>query len=126
MRLEDLDRRQEREHGRDLRRRHAGGETGDVAARHGRIDDHPRELDCVEGHGFLGDSHVDAVEGDELVQQVELGLRLAVELDDATVLDHEGGLWVEGAREGDQAERRVLGNEVVAADRPVGVEVRAG
>ena len=61
---------------------------------------------------------VDPVAGDELVDQVELGLGLAVELDDAAVLDPKRGLRVERAREGDEPERGILGHEVVAADRP--------
>ena len=71
-----------------------------------RVDEHPRELDVVERHRLLGDREVDAAARDELVEQVELGLGLAVELDDAAVLDAQRGLGVVRARERDQPERR--------------------
>ena len=122
-RLEDLDRRQEREHLRDLGGRHARDETRDLTARDGRVDEHAREGERVERHGLLGHGDVDATAGDELVEQVEVRLRLAVELDDPPVLDAERRLRVEWARERDEAERRILGNEVVAADRPCRVEL---
>ena len=95
------------------------------AARRGAVDEHPRERDVVERHRLLGDREVDAAAGDELVEQVELGLGLAVELDDAAVLDAQRGLGVVRARERDQPERGVLGHEVVAADGPRRVELRA-
>ncbi len=122
-RLEDLDRRQEREHLRDLGGRHARDEPRDLPARDGRVDQHAREGERVERHGLLGHGDVDATAGDELVEQVEVRLRLAVELDDPPALDAERRLRVEWARERDEAERRILGNEVVAADRPCRVEL---
>ena len=82
-------------------------------------------VDLVERHRLLGDREVDAAARDELVEQVEIGLGLAVELDDAAVLDAQRRLRVVGARERDQPERGVLGDEVVAADRPRRVELRA-
>ena len=84
-----------------------------------------RERDLVERHRLLGDGEVDAATGDELVEQVELGLGLAVELDDAAVRDAQRRLGVVRAGERDQAERGVLGHEIVAADRPRRVELRA-
>ena len=125
-RLQDLDRREERERRGDLRRGHARGQARDLAAGDRRVDDHARELERFERHRLLGDGQVDAVARDELVEEVELGLRLAVELDDPPILDPERGLGIERAREGDEAERRVLGYEVVAADRPRGVERGTG
>ena len=103
-----------------------GGQPRDLGARNRGIDDHPRELDRVERHRLLGHGQVDPVAGDELVDQVELLLRLPVELDHAALLDPERRLGVEGARERDQAEHRILGHEIVAADRPRGVERRPG
>ena len=125
-RLEDLDGGEKSQRRRDLGGRHARGQPCDLGARHGGIDDHPCELDRVERHRLLGDGHVEPVARDELVDQVELLLRLPVELDHAPLLDPKARLGVEGARERDQAEHRVLGHEIVAADRPRGVERRPG
>ncbi len=124
-RREQLDGREESEHARELRRRHARREARDLPARRRDVDETARELDVVERHRLLGDSEVDAAARDELVEQVELGLGLAVELDDAAVLDAQRGLGVVRARERDQPERGVLGHEIVAADGPRRVELRA-
>ena len=124
-RREQLDRGEQREHAREPARRHAGGQARDLAPRRVAVDEHAREGDLVERHRLLGHGEVDAAARDELVEQVELGLGLAVELDDATVLDAQRRLGIVGARERDQAERGILGNEVVAADRPRRVELRA-
>ena len=94
-------------------------------ARRCPVHERARERDVVERHRLLGDREVDAAARDELVEQVEIGLRLAVELDDAAVLDAQRGLGIVRARERDQPERGVLGHEVVAADGPRRVELRA-
>ena len=56
------------------------------------------------------------VAGDELVDEVEVGLGPPVELDHAAVAHHQRGRRVVGAGERDQPEVGVLGDEVVAAD----------
>ena len=94
-------------------------------ARRAAVHERLREGDVVERHRLLRDGEVDAAAGDELVEQVELVLGLAVELDDAAVGDAQRGLGVVRAGERDQAERGVLGHEIVAADGPRRVELRA-
>jgi hypothetical protein len=56
------------------------------------------------------------VPGDELVDEVELVLGPPVQLHDAPVADDERRRRVVRAREGDQAELGLLGDEMVPAD----------
>ena len=63
--------------------------------------------------------------GDELVDQVEVGLGDAVELDHAAVGDPQRRLGVVRPGHRDQPEGRVLGDEGVTADGTVGEELRA-
>ena len=66
------------------------------------VDQHAREVERGRCHRFLGHVQVEAVVGDEEVEGVELGARLAVHLDHAAVLDAQAGLRVVGAVGDDQ------------------------
>ena len=72
---------------------------------------------------------VDAVARDERVDDVEVALAPAVELDHPAVVDDERRFRVVGRVEGDQAERRVLDGEAVEVDalrvhEPVAADAR--
>jgi hypothetical protein len=69
------------------------------------------------GHGLGGDVEIQAVAGDELVDDVEVGGGLAVQLGDLTVAHHQRGLRVMRAVHRDQAQSRVGDAETVEVDR---------
>ena len=90
-RLEDLDGGEKRERRRDLGGRHARGQPRDLGARDRRDRRAIRANSTVSS--AIASSATDRsmpVAGDELVDQVELLLGLAVELDHAAVLDPRG------------------------------------
>ena len=121
-RAHQLDGREQREHGREFCRRHAAHEPADLVAGHARIHDHARHREVVECHRLGRDTSVDPVAGDELVEQVEVGLGDPVELDDPPVGDPQRRRRIGRARERDQPDRGILGHEHVAADRALLVE----
>ena len=116
-RLHQLERTQQAEYPSDLGRRHALDEPQDLGARRLVPADHAREGEVVDRHRLLGHGHVDAVGGEEGIDQVEVGLLHAIELDDAPGFDADRRRRVVGTVEGDQAQLRVLGHDHVTADR---------
>ncbi len=115
-RRQQLDGREQRQHLGDAGRRHAAHQARELGAGDVRVDEHAGELQRLERHRLLGDVDVDPVAGDELVDEVEVGLGAPVELDDPPVAHHQRGGRVVGTGERDQAELGVLRHEVVAAD----------
>ena len=117
-RLEDLDRCEKRQRRGDLRGRHPRDEPCDLRRGHRGVDDHPRQLDRVERHRLLGDGHVDPVARDELVDQVELRLRLAVELHHPPLLDPKLGSGSKGL---ENATRPSAGSSGTRVSRLIGL-----
>ena len=112
-----LDRAQQRDDARELGGGGAPGEADDVLPGRARVDDQAGERDVVEGVRLLGHRRVDAVRGDERVDEVEVGGRHAVQLSDAAGrVDLNGGLGIVRARERDEPRVVVLLGEAVEVD----------
>ena len=84
---------------------------------HVDVDEHPRERRVGERHRLGSDVEIDAVGRDEAIERVEALARLAVELADDTVLDHERRRGVAGAVHGHEAERRLGPDQRLAPER---------
>ena len=92
-------------------------EPHELGARHVDVDQQARERRVLERHRLGCDLEVDAVGGDEAVERVEALARLAVELADDAVRDHERRLRVAGAVHGDEPERRLGPDQRLAPER---------
>ena len=113
-----LDGAQERDDARELGGGRAAGEADDVLPGRARVDDEAGELDVVEAGRLPRHRRVDAVRGDERVDEVEAGGGHAVQLSDAAGrVDLDGGLGIVRARERDEPRVVVLVGEAVKVDR---------
>lgn len=95
---------------------HAAGQSHHLGAGHTRVDEQAGVGGLVDGHRLGRRVEVDAVGGDEGVDDVEVGLGASVELDHAAVLDDQGRHRVRGRVEGHQAEAGVGHGEAVEVD----------
>ena len=94
LREHQLDRVEQRDHAGQPRGRQSAREADELGARHVDVDEPPRQLRVVEARGLGGDIEVEAVADEKVVERVPFLLAPAVELDDASLLDHERGLRV--------------------------------
>ena len=99
-----------------LGRSERGGVLHQLGARDVDVDQTAGKLQGVDLHGLLGKVEVDAIAGDEGVDQVELGGLLAVKLDHDAVLDPDGRGRVIGRVDGDQTNLGPLGDVAVLVD----------
>ena len=90
----ELDRVEEADDARELRRRQTAREAHELGARDVHVDEHVRELEVVERHRLRSHVEVDPVRDDEAVDDVELGSVAAVHPRDDPVLDDEPRLGV--------------------------------
>ena len=114
----ELDRAQSRDDPGELLGRRARGQTDDVRARRGGVDDQAGERDVVEGVRLLRHRRVEPARGDEGVDEVEVGGRASVEFGDAAVrVERDGGLGIVRRGERDEPCLVVPLGEAVEVDR---------
>ena len=101
---------------RELGGSHAGCQPHYLRTRDGGIDDEPGVVRVVERHRLVGDREVETVTGDELVEDVELRLRLPVHLRDPAVAHDDRRRGVVRRVERDEPELGVLHREAVEVD----------
>ena len=84
-----LDRVEQPDDARELRRRKAAGQPDELGARDVHVDEPAGEVEIVERHGLDRDLEVETVRDDEAVDDVEVGRAAAVHARDDSVLDDE-------------------------------------
>ena len=106
-----------RNHFDDFRRRHRGGQRDDFAAFDVRIAQHIGQLDRIHRHHFFSAVQIDAVAGDEVVDQVKFAYRFPVQLGYRAVNDFNRRFRVVRAFHCDKAFFDPLFNEAVLIHR---------
>ena len=89
-----LDRVEQPDDARELRRREAARQPDELAARDVHVDEPAGEVEIVERHRLASDVEIETVRDDEAVDDVELGGVATVHARDDAVLDDELGLRV--------------------------------
>jgi hypothetical protein len=112
-----LDRREQRDDSGQFRRRGPTDQAHHLGPWHIDVDGHPGQGRIVERHRLRRGLEIQSVACDELVDDVEVLGRLAVELDDDPVADHERRLGVVRTAHRDQAEFRVGDGKAVEVHR---------
>ena len=90
----ELDRVEQPDDARELRRRETAREPDELGARDVDVDEHAGELEIVERHRLGRDVEIEPVRDDEAVDDVEVGRVAAVHARDDAVLDDELRLGV--------------------------------
>ena len=114
----DLQRRHLRDDRDQLGGRHAARQPFECLARHVDVDQHARDLDGIHRHRFVDHVEVEVMRGDEGIEDVEIGLGLAVDFDHAAVLDARRRRRIPRAVERREAGLRILDGELVVTQRP--------
>jgi hypothetical protein len=112
-----LDRGQQRHDPRQLGGCGAADQPYDVRPWHIDVHSHPREGDVLERHRLLRHLEIDAVARNELVDDVEVLHRLAVEFHHGPVAHHQRRGRVVRAAHRDEAELRISDGKAVQIHR---------